>query len=1283
MSTQTTSDTELIKAALQGRHDAFARLIDKYRSLVCAITYSATTDLDTSDDLAQKAFITAWKDLSQLKDLTKFRPWLCTVTRNIISSSFRKQGRDPISHAAHLDNIPESVAPDCQPDRNLISAEERALVANAMQNIPENYREPLVLFYWQNQSIKQVALQLELTDETVKQRLHRGRKLLKEQVTTVVERTLTRAAPGKAFTTSVIVAISAMAVTHSAQAATTATAAKTSALSITSSTIATKIIATAAAIALAIGIVATYKTVTADSNSPQLTANQQPRTETSPIAPTPEPGIETKTLSDSSKAAAPSTETGSANIAASPDTQQSAPPEVPANQTAAVDPTDKDPDPFMGLTGIVIDKTTSKPVANAQVYMRTPKGKITVKTDPAGKFKVTMNVAGIKGIPDKFEHRISIIAKNYTTRQVSIHLTKNEVGDGGKIELTPGTKVAGTVFDQNNEPIIGAQVATFQFTNHPVTTDADGKFIIDGLDPGWAAYSLHAEHPEYPSATVRFSPVKAGETLYTDIVMTKGITVHGQLTNSNGDPVSGVSVGNTTSRCMWNLIEDKTDVQGKYTLKNVPPGEFVIWAINNKYAPYVENLTLDSDLKEKQIDIQLLDPNPLHGKVVDSMDNPVPDVFASIREYKGVSNLSNHRVKTDSQGLFTIPNAPAEGKLILELFAKHVPNTNPELEMGQELYTITVDRAGKIYGKVIAEKTQLPIEHFMVKMTFTKVGISKGGYAATWNRQGHTFNSKQGHFDTGTENIAIGSDYLMTVYADGFEPLMIDPVTVQPASGTPERTVFGLIPATLIKGTVTDTQSNPIPQARVRWVTSNDDRHWDDRDTAITDAKGKFTITNMENIARAVYVSAKTYSPVVFAPDELPNNDEGSLEFKLEKAPQVFGIVTDKDGKPVVGADIRTYSQLNSKLANVGSLPRPQTTTNVDGFYELFDLPTGETTIIVSWPNDMSSNLTQKEITLKAGQELELNLSPDLRLTISGAIPAQVRHSDNIKITAYYYNPDWIPGRNWDYLSYPVKSEINTDGTFSCSNLKPGTYYLSLRTDDRQQDITDIFELTADETINNLTFKPTASALNIRAIDAVTGKAIPYVNFDLHNDLEFQFYSKKLTSPQSRAMNTGPEAEATFDSLPAGSYMIKSYAIGYLEGESEFVELFDSETQTITVQLTPCSAAQFKLSETLSEDIETEAYILCTITNNTTGEIIPGNMEESKHHVRVITETNTHWSATAKNLPAGTYTIDYSLYAVKDGRYSHHLPPILTGSETVQLTTGHTKTIKISTDSSL
>src|SRR6185312_17029079 len=94
----------------------------------------------------------------------------------------------------------------------------------SLERIPQIYREPLVLFYREHQSIEAVAQNLDLTEDTVKQRLSRGRKLLHEQVLAFVEGALERTNPGKVFTIGVLAALPVTLAT-SAKAATLAAAA--------------------------------------------------------------------------------------------------------------------------------------------------------------------------------------------------------------------------------------------------------------------------------------------------------------------------------------------------------------------------------------------------------------------------------------------------------------------------------------------------------------------------------------------------------------------------------------------------------------------------------------------------------------------------------------------------------------------------------------------------------------------------------------------------------------------------------------------------------------------------------------------------------------------------------------------------------------------------------------------------------------------------------------------------------------------------------------------------
>ncbi len=89
--------------------------------------------------------------------------------------------------------------------------EEQALLWQALEKVPETYREPLVLYYREHQSIEHVAYELDLSESAVKQRLSRGRKLLQERMMSFVEESLMRSAPSRVFTLGVLAALPAMA----------------------------------------------------------------------------------------------------------------------------------------------------------------------------------------------------------------------------------------------------------------------------------------------------------------------------------------------------------------------------------------------------------------------------------------------------------------------------------------------------------------------------------------------------------------------------------------------------------------------------------------------------------------------------------------------------------------------------------------------------------------------------------------------------------------------------------------------------------------------------------------------------------------------------------------------------------------------------------------------------------------------------------------------------------------------------------------------------------------
>ena len=225
MSTTARNDAELVSESLAGNRDAFGQIVARYQSLICSLAYSATGSLSQSEDLAQETFVTAWKQLRDLREPEKLRSWLCRIARNLTYDTLRQQGREPSHHGETLEEISETHSPEPLPHDHTISNEEQKILWRSLEKIPEIYREPLVLFYREQQTIASVAEKLELTEDAVKQRLLRGRKMLHEEVLAFVEGALARTNPGQAFTLGVLAALP-ITLASSAKAATVAAAAK-------------------------------------------------------------------------------------------------------------------------------------------------------------------------------------------------------------------------------------------------------------------------------------------------------------------------------------------------------------------------------------------------------------------------------------------------------------------------------------------------------------------------------------------------------------------------------------------------------------------------------------------------------------------------------------------------------------------------------------------------------------------------------------------------------------------------------------------------------------------------------------------------------------------------------------------------------------------------------------------------------------------------------------------------------------------------------------------------
>lgn len=204
---EVSSDAELVASSLAGNRQAFGRIVERYQRLLCSLAYSVTGRISESEDLAQEAFVEAWGQLRNLREPEKLRPWLCGILRHKVGRLRRSDGREPVRQAEGIESADELAATEEPVADIAMQKEEQAILWSELARVPELYREPLVLYYREHRSVEHVAVALDLTEDTVKQRLSRGRKILQERVLAFVEGALTRSTPGRVFTLAVLAAL--------------------------------------------------------------------------------------------------------------------------------------------------------------------------------------------------------------------------------------------------------------------------------------------------------------------------------------------------------------------------------------------------------------------------------------------------------------------------------------------------------------------------------------------------------------------------------------------------------------------------------------------------------------------------------------------------------------------------------------------------------------------------------------------------------------------------------------------------------------------------------------------------------------------------------------------------------------------------------------------------------------------------------------------------------------------------------------------------------------------
>ncbi len=163
----TTEDEALVRAAQDGDHIAFGRLFERYLGLVHGVLLARVSKAD-ADDLTQEVFLIALRKLGALAEPSSFGAWLAVVARNRATDFLRKRPTEA--------EIPPDL-PAFDPRRA-----EAEQVLEMIRELPQAYREPLVLRLVEGMTGPEIAARTGLRADSVRVNLHRGMKLLRERM---------------------------------------------------------------------------------------------------------------------------------------------------------------------------------------------------------------------------------------------------------------------------------------------------------------------------------------------------------------------------------------------------------------------------------------------------------------------------------------------------------------------------------------------------------------------------------------------------------------------------------------------------------------------------------------------------------------------------------------------------------------------------------------------------------------------------------------------------------------------------------------------------------------------------------------------------------------------------------------------------------------------------------------------------------------------------------------------------------------------------------------------
>ncbi len=886
----------LVRQVLAGQRDAYGKLVDRYLAAAFSVAFPHTRNRLDAEDAAQEGFLRALQTLDRLRDPERFAPWLLTIVRNISVDIVAARERERKSGT--------KVASD---DATWIPDMEKrdmwAKLHEQIQQLDDQHREVLMLFYFAGHSAKEIAGLLNTSHEAVRKRLQRAREALGARMLEEIEPKQALRPLLRARGTKITAAALAVPVTWQATASATAGGAG-------SAFVGGAAVKWLAGAALVCAGVAGYWATSRTTELPPATRSVTP---------------------------------GSSVVVSQPEPSRSAPNARRAiasqnAQSANAKMTEPSPAPPDGGIGVIrgrVETVNHLPIPGAQVLLHraTVDGHWVV--DWTEKFRTATSAADgsftFEGLP--FESYDVLAAMDHALSWEEVSVDEHTPSTAITLQPRPAESLRGRVVNGDGVPVTGAIVyPDRQLEGGPSScnwnrkaalaeqTDETGTFTFPALWSGHWRFNIRAQ--DYATKTTEFVPTGGDEARF---VIDRGSAIRGTVVRTDtGNPIPGVRVDYFGAQ-EWDKKNATTNDSGQFEFTCVEPGDRSVGLNDARWAPLdgLTRVTVPVDRPAEDVVIRASEGATLSGRIYDAgTQQGVPGV----KVYVQCRDIDYYRTSepSDATGRYTITGLSAGAYTIsrsrfIEGYPFPEEPFEPELDLAfgeHVIHDIPMSRGISITGR-ITDPNGAPIRGAQLS---TIVGDDRHQYE---------YSKADGSFTL--MGYRSGDTVTINVEKEGFGLSASSPITIRDTDVS--RVDIMLEPEAFVEGVIVDGSGRPLPHAKVLALAETKGVAFIPTTTSGTD--GRFVCGRLRSGSYKLSVeprgaerSVDTDTTVSVVSGERLEGIRVVCPAPEERAGfQISGRVVDAAGKPVVGATVRGE--------NYAAGSRESTTTDEDGRFTL------------------------------------------------------------------------------------------------------------------------------------------------------------------------------------------------------------------------------------------------------------------------------------------------------------------------------------------------------------